>query len=92
MGAQIRGSTRDARNDDRTGRCIQPVNVEVLIRLHIAAACANVDVQRNWNLDELRVVREELAFAFTGEIPDKAEARSSIVVKVIELQVGVTTI
>jgi hypothetical protein len=63
------------RQNERAGGSIQPVDVEVLVSLNITAACTNVHVQRNWRFDELRVVREELAFALTGEIPDKAKAR-----------------
>src|SRR6185369_5557983 len=91
-GAKIGGTAADAGNDQSTCRCIQSVDVEVLVRLGVAAACANVDVQRYRSFDELRVVNKQLAAAFSGEVPDEAEARRSIVVEVVELQVGQITI
>jgi len=44
IGTQVSGSSADARKNQSACRCIQSVDVEVLVRLHVAAACADVDV------------------------------------------------
>src|ERR1043165_4693 len=87
ISAEIDSASADTRKNPSAGRCVQPIDVEVFICLNIATAGADVDVQRNRGFDELRVVSKDLAFAFTGEIPDEAEARRSVIVEVVELQI-----
>src|SRR6185369_4895024 len=89
---QVSGAGANTRKNECTRRRIQPVDVEVLVRLDIATACADVEVQRNRGFDELRVVSEHLASAFTGEVPDKAKTRRGVVIEVIELQVSTAVV
>jgi hypothetical protein len=60
--------------------------------LNIATAGADVNVQRNRGFDELCIVSKDLASAFTGEVPDKAKAWCSVIVEVVELQIGAAVV
>ncbi len=60
--------------------------------MNIATTGADVNVQRNRGFDELRIVSKQLAFALTGEVPDKAKARRGVIVEVVELQISVVSV
>src|SRR5688572_20178121 len=74
----------------RARQPIQAVDVRVEVVLNHVGSRTYVDVERNWCLEETCIVREELAVAFTQEIPAKANSWLGIADEVVQGQVRIT--
>src|SRR5688572_6506420 len=74
--------------DRRTQRCIDTVDVKVLVRLAVAASGSDIYVKRYRRFDESRVITEYLRFTLIPRVPRKSNSRLQIVAVVVEFKIG----